>query len=308
MEKGLAYYLKNPEQIQELDETQLAELVSRYPYCQSLLWMHARHTLDHHGSEATKKIQKAAAQSNDLVFLRHQLLRNEATLNAVGKQWQKELEAHELLANSKGKDKVDLQATPIRHDTDDKALVVSKEAKVTKEEKSEVKVFSTKEVAEKKGELSTDSKEIIENNDTMSDQQDSNMRKEETPINPSKKKVVDQALGEMQSDLSEFSRWLMGQKLEEEIEEVEEKETTSSSTVIKKKGKKKKSKKKKSKLQKLIDHSIIEKEEVVTETYADLVADQGHVDKAIELYEKLKLKIPEKSSYFARKIEELKNS
>jgi hypothetical protein len=50
----------------------------------------------------------------------------------------------------------------------------------------------------------------------------------------------------------------------------------------------------------------VEREEAITETYADLIASQGHLEKAKELYERLQLKFPEKSSYFAGKIEELK--
>jgi len=38
---------------------------------------------------------------------------------------------------------------------------------------------------------------------------------------------------------------------------------------------------------------------------AELLAVQGHRQKAIEMYEKLRLIIPEKSIFFAQKIEEL---
>lgn len=46
---------------------------------------------------------------------------------------------------------------------------------------------------------------------------------------------------------------------------------------------------------------------VVTETLANIYADQGHYLKAIEAFEKLSLKFPEKSAYFAARITELKN-
>jgi hypothetical protein len=49
-----------------------------------------------------------------------------------------------------------------------------------------------------------------------------------------------------------------------------------------------------------------EAREILTETMADVLAKQGQVDKAIQLYIKLSFLNPEKSSYFAAKIEQLK--
>jgi tetratricopeptide (TPR) repeat protein len=46
--------------------------------------------------------------------------------------------------------------------------------------------------------------------------------------------------------------------------------------------------------------------EIVTETLALLYIKQGMVDKAIEVYTKLLLKNPEKSTYFATQIQKLK--
>ncbi|MES2520066.1 MAG: hypothetical protein V4585_18255 [Bacteroidota bacterium] len=44
---------------------------------------------------------------------------------------------------------------------------------------------------------------------------------------------------------------------------------------------------------------------IVTESYAKILTMQGRKDKAIEVYEKLILKFPEKKTYFATKIQEL---
>nr|WP_321354829.1 tetratricopeptide repeat protein [uncultured Draconibacterium sp.] len=55
----------------------------------------------------------------------------------------------------------------------------------------------------------------------------------------------------------------------------------------------------------LIDQSIKEDEELVTETLASIYFQQKNFDKALDAYKKLSLKYPEKSIYFAGRIEEI---
>ena len=73
--------------------------------------------------------------------------------------------------------------------------------------------------------------------------------------------------------------------------------------------KKKRKEAKKSKKQEgmsFIDKSLIPNENIATETLAKILALQGRKDEAIVMFEKLKLQIPEKSSFFALEIEKLK--
>ncbi len=56
----------------------------------------------------------------------------------------------------------------------------------------------------------------------------------------------------------------------------------------------------------LIAQSSNESKEVLTESMADVLQKQGQIDKAIQLYIKLSFLNPEKSAYFAAKIQHLK--
>lgn len=56
----------------------------------------------------------------------------------------------------------------------------------------------------------------------------------------------------------------------------------------------------------LAEKAVEVTDDIVTETFANLLFSQGNLDKAIQAFEKLILKYPEKSIYFAARIEEIK--
>jgi len=55
----------------------------------------------------------------------------------------------------------------------------------------------------------------------------------------------------------------------------------------------------------VLKNSVAEPDEMVTETLAMIYFQQKKYDKALEAFQKLSLKYPEKSAYFASRIEEI---
>jgi hypothetical protein len=53
--------------------------------------------------------------------------------------------------------------------------------------------------------------------------------------------------------------------------------------------------------------STVESEDIMTETYADLLIQQKNYTKAIDVYNKLILKFPEKKTYFAIQIKKVES-
>ncbi|MFC2117479.1 hypothetical protein ACFLSY_02400 [Bacteroidota bacterium] len=54
-------------------------------------------------------------------------------------------------------------------------------------------------------------------------------------------------------------------------------------------------------------NSLLDNDDVITETLAEIYVTQGYYIKALNAYEKLRLKFPEKSTYFANLIKEVEN-
>lgn len=93
-----------------------------------------------------------------------------------------------------------------------------------------------------------------------------------------KRKIVSQVRNS--EELSPFTKWLKGLKGSEYVHPYEDDYA--------------------------LEQSGSASNEVVSETFADLLAAQGYRERAIGMYQQLMAKFPEKSSFFAAKIEALK--
>jgi|GEM_PF-5942620 len=75
---------------------------------------------------------------------------------------------------------------------------------------------------------------------------------------------------------------------------------------VKKKKAKKIKKKKKSKIKVIAKTSVSKNEDIIAENLASILVDQGKIKEAKAMYKKLILKFPEKSTFFAEKLKDLK--
>ena len=95
-----------------------------------------------------------------------------------------------------------------------------------------------------------------------------------------------------------FSQWLNVVK----IKKIDRESPTSTDQIEEKKN----SQKKFFNASNSAKNSLIENDKLITPTLAKVYMQQGHYDKAISAYEKLILKIPKKSSFFANQIKLIK--
>ena len=154
---------------------------------------------------------------------------------------------------------------------------------------------------------------------------DSEVRSEEPKSTPKKEEVFDPYAGP--KPLSDFTTWLaaLPQTLQPEPPPMTDKKSKSqgkkhSKALNPKQKKKAKGKHKKNKVKSKSlrrkdkkpkskpSHktSVVLEGDIISETLADLLAEQGHRKEARKMYKKLGLIYPEKSSFFARKLKRLK--
>lgn len=377
-EKDLAYYLTHPEEATSIPESTLRDWIEKYPYSPGVRWLKARKDLFSQSKDMEKSISMAARYSQDLRFLKFNLLRDPKAEKSMAEQAQNAKEevvepelknqapepkpkpaveekpstktksasaetpatqpskrlkkivkkvqkkttsstSSKSAAGSTGvvasqQSQTPKQEKPVEKPAIAKVKSESVETPPSKEKKPVRKAVQSKKPTTKKA-VAVDSRASkktsvpkakpakVEKKETKSvekAEKPSAAEKEAKQSAAEREKMVDAVLRKEAMKKMSFSQWLIS---------LEENGNTASKPSAKKakKKKKKKSKKKKSRLEKLVDESLAERSEAMTETYADLIAAQGYTQKAAEIYRRLQLKFPEKSGYFAAKIGKLEN-
>jgi len=119
----------------------------------------------------------------------------------------------------------------------------------------------------------------------------------------------------LSSELDDFTLWLNKinkDSKDEKLENIDENKPNMQSDTqlradFKKSLKKQKANKDKDQIKEMIEESVSDKENIASLSLAELYEKQGYIEKAIDMYEKLRLKNPEKSSFFAAQILKLKD-
>lgn len=88
------------------------------------------------------------------------------------------------------------------------------------------------------------------------------------------------------SGISDFSKWLLSFKQDDVEKQIRKEEKAAKKRALEQNAKK----------------SVTKSPSIISEPLADLLASQGHLDDAKKMFEQLMQKYPEKSSYFAAKI------
>lgn len=188
---------------------------------------------------------------------------------------------------------------------------------IKKEIKSNINTINSKKVKEKvrkknkkkKGIKSakTDSpKSVILHitPDTLSEEKPKEKEKKKTA---KKKKKKSTSMVMVSSETSAYTQWLLSLRMANsgDIPYIDWSEN--SERELKKKPKKQRLKKD-AKIRAMAERSVQEREEIVSEALADLLLAQGHNKKAKKMYKQLSLIFPEKSSFFAAKIDQIKKN
>ena len=120
--------------------------------------------------------------------------------------------------------------------------------------------------------------------------------KQSKPEKPSKRKIKKSKNKKFKLDeysgLSEYTLWLMSFE-KDDIEKTLKKEAKRAKNRL---------------LEESARKSVTKSEEIISDSLAQILESQGHLDDAKKMYEQLMHKYPEKSSYFAAKIDKLLKS
>lgn len=331
--ESFAEYLKNPSKLYQLNYQELKSLALQYPYCQNLQWLLLHKSgIDHH-RDFEHNLEKTAAGSLDRTLLFQQIktvldqekptetLRLDEVLELqdlsklrLSKEplpreekvqqtsQNKEIPVDPIVTKSDFKEEeeeeldfsleippektTELSEEPGSEDTVEKPAMQEQEEQLVPEENSEVEwEISNLESADAEEEVETQ----VDTEHYPTTERAVNIQNPSLPETYAGEDPIEHTEGPLPK--SAFDSWSKYEPPQLNI----------------KTGKKESPKPHKEKdVAKMVEQSVQEKEGLVSETLAAILARQGQTEKAIKMYERLILLFPEKSAYFAAQISKLK--
>jgi len=270
-------YIKSPQKLDADSIQKLESLVNDFPYCQTAGTLYTLNLYKENNIKYNNSLKMSAAYMADRILLKQLINAIEQTENTTSVISQKKVK-------------------------DDKV----EEKIITVQEESAVEEMDIKEMIE----LLRDKIKVAEQSDISPDQ------KKKLPFIASKlNEIIDKyASFETEADDRPLKEKIKTEYAFDHLEEVQSDQngTRKNQDLIDKfiEDKPRISPPSKSDFFNPLDlakHSIIDNEEIVSETLANIYYQQGNLLKAINIYKKLSLLNPEKSTYFAALIEKIKN-
>lgn len=273
--ENLAYYLEDTSRLKELPLERLEDWLKEYPYAQPVRFLHAKKCLMEGMSEDSDVIKTAYMYAPNQRALKNFLSEKQYFIEEETKKKKKAKGSKKAaIAAAAGTTAVAGAAIVTPTPTDELAPAAPSESDTST--LSSDHTPSEQKKKKKKGSKKKRRAVIIDSSMV----QDREVRPEYA-----------------HGHLTSYTQWLMSLESSEIFDKKK-----------KKKKKKKKSLKKKAKkalLKKQAKESIEPNEEIISESLAALLAEQGHHKKATKMYKKLSLIFPQKSDYFAAQIEAL---
>jgi len=301
--------INNPFSVSEEQEKALENLQNDYPYCQSISLLLAKSYHNNESISFEKQLKNTAISvpnRNVLYELIHseQAVKGEVAKTIVVEKEPEVIKEVEVVEEGKV---IELNIS--------QPIEVVEKAEISKKEKLESFVKQKQEEREK-GTQDKQSKEL--DNLIISGAMSSVvLLDEEIEVKKPEKEIIKEEKKEVKSPQT-FYDWLAPNEVKESVKEPESVKPSVEDMVDKFIEERKKNnehislnkgtdeaKKFYSPLE-VAKNSLMDKDDFVTETLARIYEGQGLNEKAIVVYEKLSLKNPEKSSYFATLIEKLK--
>lgn len=298
--------LAHPDSVSEAENIALKRLTEDFPYCQTGQLLYVKHLHSQSSVHYPEQLKVAAAYSADRKILYHLIHSEIMEKELVGEEKSivqhlsfKKEELEEITTPEIVEEKKDIQISNTPLDIIQKRLQeisnFKKEEPISPAVTEQVEV-TVPEIVPFKEEIKTPEPTIVLQKDEEKPKEIIKEKKEEV----------------LKSDKHSFTEWLKTIKKEpSQTKEAEKKSKPASSTdeiinrFIETEPRIVPSRTEFYSPVKMAKQSLEEHDDLVSETLAGIFAEQGNLKKAIEMYKKLMLLSPEKSSFFAARIEKL---